>query len=107
METFYRLTIYKRGNQKMKKTMVATALMTYAQFSIAHIRPALIEEIPQSQIASLEATLHADAESLTGFQHKGFKVKWNDIKNCIEVRSEADPSKLMGTCVVGFKSFQV
>lgn len=91
----------------MKKLMAATALMIFAQFANATVGPALIETIPQSVFASLEAKIKATAEQQAGFKLKNFKVNWNDVKNCLEVRSEMDESKLMGSCSVGFGAFQV
>lgn len=91
----------------MKKMMLATALMISGQFANATVRPALIETIPQSVFASLEAIIKATAEQQAGFKMKGFKVNWNDVKNCLEVRNEMDESKLMGSCSVGFGAFQV
>lgn len=92
----------------MKKLFAIAALVVSAQFAQATVAPELIEEIPQSVFPSLEAEIKAAVLQETGFkQLKDFKIDWNNVQNCMEVRSEMDDTKLMGACSVSFGAFQV
>jgi hypothetical protein len=91
----------------MKNLITAAAFLIFAQLAHAASGSALIETIPQAIQASMEARIKASAEQQAGFKIKDFKVNWNEVQNCLEVRNEMDDSKLMGTCSVGFGAFQV
>ena len=89
----------------MKTIVVAVALLVT---QLASAAPALIESLPRSAIADLEAKIKASVEKKTGFKNlKNYKVRWSEIKSCLEARNEMDDSKLMGACAVTFGAFQV
>jgi hypothetical protein len=90
------------------KELLFIAALAFSHLASATVGPALIDSIPQSVFPTLEARIKASVQQQTGFKNlKNFKVAWNDIKNCLEVKSEMNDSKLMGTCSVGFSAFQV
>lgn len=90
----------------MKKMMMIAIFGLFANTASATVAPALIEEIPQSVFASLEASIKASAQKRAGFSIKDFRVDWNGAIDCLETKSELN-EKRMGVCTVGFGGFQV